>query len=90
MKGKNLAILAAIVCAVLAYILLFERHRPTSDEASQAAEKVLRGFERDDVETLSLERGDQQPAHLAARSGDQCSRLTHRLTSLFVTRGSSG
>jgi uncharacterized membrane protein len=50
MKGKNLAILAAIVVVVLAYILLFERHQSTSDEASQAAEKVLRHFDRDDVE----------------------------------------
>ena len=49
MKTKNLMILAAIVLAVAAYMFLFERHRPTSDEATAAAEKVLRGFERDDV-----------------------------------------
>ncbi len=54
MKGKNLIILAAVVIVVFAYIILFERHRPTSDEASQAAEKVLRDFERDDVEAIVL------------------------------------
>lgn len=54
MKSKNLIILAAIVIAVFAYILLFERHRPTSDEASLAAEKVLRQFERDDVDAIVI------------------------------------
>ncbi|MBD3856382.1 MAG: hypothetical protein IFK92_07625 [Acidobacteria bacterium] len=49
MKTKNLIILAAIVIAVLAYIMLFERHRPTSDESAAAAEKVLLDFERDNV-----------------------------------------
>ena len=32
--------------------MLFERHQQTSDEASQAAEKVLRDFERDEVEAI--------------------------------------
>jgi len=58
MRGKNLAILAAIVIAVLAYIMLFERHRPTSDESTAAAEKVLLGFERDDVMGIVIERAE--------------------------------
>jgi len=49
MKTRNLVILAAIVLAVAVYMFLFERHRPTSDEATAAAEKVLLDFERDDV-----------------------------------------
>lgn len=52
MKGKNLAILAAVVIALLAYILLFERHQPTSDEARRDADKVLQGLEEDDVTGL--------------------------------------
>jgi hypothetical protein len=60
MKGRNLVILAAIVIAVLAYILLFERHRPTSDEAASAAEKVLLDFERDDVAAILIERGESR------------------------------
>jgi hypothetical protein len=56
MKSKNLAILAAVVIAVLAYILLFERHRPASDEATAAAEKVLRDFERDEVVGSVIDR----------------------------------
>jgi hypothetical protein len=58
MRGKNLAILAAIVIAVLAYILLFERHRPTSDESTAAAERVLLDFERDDVNGIVIERAE--------------------------------
>ncbi len=57
MKSKNLIILAVVVIAVAAYILLFERHRPTSDESAAAAEKVLLDFERDDVTGIVIENG---------------------------------
>jgi hypothetical protein len=57
-KSKNLIILAAVVIAVLAYIMLFERHRPTSDESTAAAEKVLRDFERDVVMGIVIERAE--------------------------------
>jgi len=56
MKAKNLAILAAVVIAVLAYILLVERHRPTSSEAKTEAEKVLQDFDRDQVTGIVIER----------------------------------
>jgi hypothetical protein len=56
MKTRNLLILAAIVIAVLAYILLVERHKPTSEEARKEADKVLRNFDRDDVEGLVINR----------------------------------
>ena len=58
MKSKNLIILAAVVIAVLAYIMLVERHRPTSDEATAAAEKVLLGFESDNVMGIVIERAE--------------------------------
>jgi hypothetical protein len=54
-KSKNLIILTAVVIAVLAYIVLFERHQPTSEEAREEAEKVLRGFDRDDVQAIEIE-----------------------------------
>jgi hypothetical protein len=57
MKTKNLLILAAVVIAVLAYILLVERHRPTSEEARKEAEKVLRDFDRDEVAGIVIDRG---------------------------------
>jgi len=56
MKGRNLAILAAVVIAVLAYILLVERHKPTSEEARKEADKVLRDFDRDAVEAFVIDR----------------------------------
>jgi len=55
MKGKNLLILAAVVMAVLAYIMLIERHRPTSGEVESEAEKVLQDFDRDQVTTIVIE-----------------------------------
>jgi hypothetical protein len=57
-KSKNLIILAAVVIAVLAYIMLFERQRPTSDESTAAAERVLLDFERDDVNGIVIERAE--------------------------------
>jgi len=54
-KSKNLVILAAVVIVVLAYILLVERHRPTSDEAKAAAGKVLRDFDRDRVTGIVID-----------------------------------
>ena len=57
MKTRNLVILAAIVIAFAAYVFLFERHRPTSDESAAAAEKVLLDFERDDVMGIVIENG---------------------------------
>jgi hypothetical protein len=43
------------VLAVAAYVFFFERHQPTSEEAQQEAEKVLRDFDRDDVQTIVIE-----------------------------------
>ena len=68
MKSKNLLILAAIVLVVFAYIVFFERHRPTSDEAASAAEKVLLDFEQDDVAAILIERGESRV--LREKSGD--------------------
>jgi len=56
MKTKNLIILAAVVIAVLAYILVVERHRPTSEEARKETEKVLREFDRDEVTGIVIDR----------------------------------
>jgi len=56
MKTRNLVILAAIVIAFAAYVFLFERHRPTSDESAAATEKVLLDFERDDVAGIVIDR----------------------------------
>jgi len=56
MKSKNLIILALIVVAVGAYILLVERHRPTSEEMRTEVDKVLQDFDRDEVIGIVIER----------------------------------
>jgi hypothetical protein len=58
MKNKNLIILALIVVAVGAYIMLVERHRPTSEEMKTEADKVLQDFERDDVVGIVIDRAE--------------------------------
>jgi len=56
MKLRNLIILAVVVIAIGAYIMLVERHRPTSDEAETQSEKLLQDFDRDDVAGIVIER----------------------------------
>jgi hypothetical protein len=55
MKTRNLIILFAVVVAVAAYIFLFERHRPTTDEAKAEAEKVLKDFDSEQVREIIVE-----------------------------------
>ena len=56
MKLRNLIILALVVIAVGAYIMLVERHRPTSDKVEAQAEKLLQDFDREDVAAIVIER----------------------------------
>ncbi len=44
-----------MVIAVGAYIMLFERHRPTTDEAKKDAEKVFKDFDRDEISGIVIE-----------------------------------
>jgi hypothetical protein len=54
MKTRNLIVLAAVVLAVGAYILFYERHQPTTEEARERADKVFPALERDAVEWLQI------------------------------------
>lgn len=56
MKLRNLIILALVVMVIGAYIMLFERHRPTLDEVEAQAEKLLQDFDRDDVTGIVVVR----------------------------------
>ena len=47
MKPRKLFILALVVMVIGVYILLVERHRPTSDEVEAQAEKLLQDFDRE-------------------------------------------
>ncbi len=55
MKPRNLIILAAIVLAVAAYVFLFERHQPTTEEAKQQAEKLLPDLDRDRIAAVTID-----------------------------------
>lgn len=55
MKSKNLVLLVAVVIVVFAYIMLVERHRPTTDEVTQTKGRVLRGFDRDAVVEINIQ-----------------------------------
>lgn len=73
MKPRNLIILALVVAAVGAYILLYERHQPTSDEARERAEMVFPDLDRDSV--TSLEVRNSHGEFRLVKSGDDW-RLT--------------
>ena len=68
MKTKNLIILFAVVVAVAAYIFLFERHRPTTDEAKADAEKVLKNFDIEQVQEIIVE--DSSSSVRLEKTGD--------------------
>jgi len=68
-KGKNLLILALAVAALAGWVLLFERHRPTTDELQERADRVLPTLERDDVTGLAVRDGDDW-IRLSKRDGE--------------------
>lgn len=59
MRTKNLTILVVITVAVAAFILLYERHQPTSGEIAEKAERVLPDMDRDAARTIELFRGSE-------------------------------
>ncbi len=54
MKTSRLVVLAVLVVALGAWILLVERHMPTTDQAKQRADKVFPDFDRDAVTGLEI------------------------------------
>lgn len=69
MKPRNLIILAVVVAAIGAYIFLYERHQPTSEEARERAEKVFPDLDRDAVTSLEI-RNSHGEFTLAKSGGD--------------------
>ncbi len=70
MKSKNLLILAAIVLAFGAYIFLFERHQPSTEEAAKQADKVLPGLDADTVTSIVVD-GDKGGRVKLEKSNDE-------------------
>lgn len=73
MKGRSLLILTLVVAAVAAWVLLYERHQPSTDEAREQADKVFPGLDRDAVTGIDIQRGDQ---HLTLAKQGEHWRLT--------------
>ncbi|MCP4900453.1 MAG: DUF4340 domain-containing protein [bacterium] len=54
MRNKNLVILTIVVAAFAAYILLFDRHRPTTEEVAAKEDRALPGLDRENVQSVEL------------------------------------
>jgi hypothetical protein len=68
MRGKTLLILTVVVLGVGAFIWLYGRHQPGTDELVEQADKVLPGFETDAVVEVRVD-GGAAPVTLA-KQGD--------------------
>lgn len=68
MSTRKLLILTGVFLALLAFVVFWERHQPTSEESAKASKRF---FELDakEVASLSFERPGQQPVTLARKDG---------------------
>jgi hypothetical protein len=64
MSTKKLLILLGVFLALFAFVLLFERHQPTTDEAQQTKKRLV-SVKPEDVAAVKIERPDLAPVVLA-------------------------
>ncbi len=57
MSTRKLLVLTAIFAALLGFVVLYERHQPSSEEAARARKKLI-DFKAEDVVSLAIERPD--------------------------------
>src|SRR5687767_15994327 len=57
MRGRSLAVMAALVLALGAFIWLYERDLPTTAERETHGKRVFGDLEADDVREVALEQG---------------------------------
>lgn len=57
MRSRSLLILLAVVVVLGAFIALWERHQPSSDERAEAADRVLPALDPDDIREVRIEGG---------------------------------
>ncbi len=57
MSTRKLLLLTAVFLGLLAFVVLFERHQPTSEERAKAARRLL-DFRAEDVTAVQVERPD--------------------------------
>jgi hypothetical protein len=65
---RKLLILTGVFAALLAFVVLWERHQPTSEERAKG-QKLLLALDAKEVEGLLLERPDQQAVELKKADG---------------------
>lgn len=68
MPTRKLLILTGVFAALLAFVVLWERHQPTSEERAKG-QKLLLALDAKEVEGLLLERPGQQPVELKKADG---------------------
>lgn len=70
MSTRKLLVLSGVFLALLAFVVFFERHQPTSEEAARARKKLL-DFEPAEAVTLTVERPDLPKVALARGPEDR-------------------
>src|SRR5512143_435873 len=73
MSTKKLLVLLGVFLALFGFVVLFERHQPTTEEAAQSKKRLL-SFKPEDVASLSIERPDLLPV-VVSREGPTRWRL---------------
>ncbi len=68
MSTRKLLILTGVFFALLAFVVFWERHQPTSDEAAKARKRLVE-LDPKEVSRLVLERTDQAKVELVRKDG---------------------
>jgi hypothetical protein len=68
MSTRKLLILTAVFLGLLAFVVLYERHQPTSEERAKAARRLL-DFRAEDVTAVQIERPDLPKVELKKSGG---------------------
>ncbi len=68
MSTRKLLVLTGVFLALLAFVVLWERHQPTSEEMAKAKKRFL-DLDAKEVTSLVLERPDQPKVELARKDG---------------------
>ncbi len=68
MSTRKLLILTGVFLSLLAFVVLWERHQPTSEEKAKSNRRLF-DLDPKEVASLSIERSGQQPVALSRRDG---------------------
>ena len=68
MSTRKLLILTGVFLALLAFVVFWERHQPTSEENAKSNKRLF-DLDPKEVASLSIERPDQQHVALSRKEG---------------------